>query len=47
MVGGDKGWLWQARGKAIRVISQLVPHLPGEHRYRVVFMRCDLRTPGA
>lgn len=47
MAGGDKSWLRHARGKAIKVISQFVPHLPGEHDYSVVFMRCDRRVPGA
>ena len=42
MSGGDKRWLFQARGKAIKVISQLVPCLPREHYYGVVFMCRDL-----
>lgn len=38
----DKGWLGEARGKAVKVISFLLPHLPPEHRYRVIFMNRDL-----
>ncbi|MCP4897799.1 MAG: sulfotransferase [bacterium] len=34
----DKQWLRDARGKAIKVISYLLPQLPGDLRYRVVFM---------
>ena len=38
----DKGWLGDARGKAIKVISHLLRELPDEHFYRVLFMRRDL-----
>ena len=38
----DKGWLEEARGKAVKVISFLLTHLPPEHRYRVIFMNRDL-----
>ncbi len=34
----DKAWLHQARGKALKVISYLLMHLPPDHRYKVVFM---------
>ena len=29
----------EAHGKAIKVISALLPHLPAKHRYKIVFMR--------
>jgi hypothetical protein len=29
----------QARGKAVKVVSALLGHLPPRHRYRIVFMR--------
>ena len=35
----DKSWLNQAEGKAIKVISQLLRELPGDFKYRVIFMR--------
>lgn len=35
---GDTGWLPQAEGKVVKVISALLEHLPGDYRYRVVFM---------
>lgn len=33
----DTAWLDKAGGKVVKVISQLVQDLPGEHEYRVVF----------
>lgn len=38
----DSGWIREARGKAIKVVSPLINHLPGDTRYKVVFMRRDL-----
>ncbi|HVY44509.1 MAG TPA: hypothetical protein VHB21_01470 [Minicystis sp.] len=35
----DTGWLDGAKGKVVKVISQLLYDLPTEHTYRVVFMR--------
>jgi len=40
--GEDTAWLETARGKAIKVISFLLPHLPTRHNYRVVFMHRDM-----
>jgi len=34
----DSGWLAEAEGKAIKVISMLLYDLPPRHTYRVVFM---------
>lgn len=39
----DATWLPQARGKAIKIISQLLPTLPPDVPYRVLFMRRELR----
>lgn len=36
---GDTAWLPEARGKAVKVISALLKYLPGDYRYRVIFMR--------
>jgi hypothetical protein len=36
---GDTAWLETAQGKAIKVISALLEHLPQEFHYKVVFMR--------
>ena len=38
----DKGWLTEARGKGIKVISFLLKSLPPGFNYRVVFIRRDL-----
>ena len=38
----DKGWLVDARGKGIKVISYLLKSLPGHFNYRVVFIRRDI-----
>lgn len=39
---GDTAWLEHARGKAVKVISQLLPHLPETHHYKIIFVRRDL-----
>ena len=38
----DSGWLAEAEGKAIKVISMLLYDLPPGHEYRVVFMERDM-----
>jgi hypothetical protein len=40
--GGDAGWLADARGKAVKIISALLPHLPERFNYQVLFMHRDL-----
>ncbi|HHQ48209.1 MAG TPA: sulfotransferase family protein [Acidobacteria bacterium] len=40
--GGDRSWLHEARGKAVKIISYLLQYLPGDLRYRVIFMSRDL-----
>jgi hypothetical protein len=35
---GDQAWLTHAAGKAVKVVSPLLEHLPPEHVYRVLFM---------
>lgn len=35
---GDTAWLLEAEGKAVKVISALLPYLPPAYRYRVIFM---------
>ncbi|HVX12408.1 MAG TPA: sulfotransferase [Pirellulales bacterium] len=37
----DKSWLPATRGKAFKMVSQLLYHLPASERYRVVFMERD------
>ena len=38
----DASWLPQARGKAVKLVSQLLYDLPAGEQYRVVFMERDL-----
>ena len=38
----DRAWLRTARGKAIKIISFLLPYLPEDNRYQVIFMHRDL-----
>jgi hypothetical protein len=38
----DKRWVREGRGRAIKVVSSLLEHLPGDNDYRVVFMHRDL-----
>jgi len=35
----DKEWLEDARGRAVKLISALLKHLPSTHNYKVIFMR--------
>ncbi len=37
----DKAWLLDARGHAVKIVAQLLPHLPSDQSYRVVFMDRD------
>jgi hypothetical protein len=41
--GGSTGWLREARGKAVKIISFLLPYLPDENRYKILFMHRDLK----
>ena len=36
---GDTAWLADAEGKAVKVISALLEHLPTDYTYRVLFMQ--------
>ncbi len=38
-IENDKAWLPEAQGKVVKMISELLKHLPGDYQYRVVFMR--------
>jgi tetratricopeptide (TPR) repeat protein len=39
----DKSWLNQTVGKAVKIISQLLFHLPEYHQYKVIFMTRNLK----
>ena len=36
---GDTGWVPQAQGKVVKVISALLKHLPPSYNYQVIFLR--------
>ena len=36
---GDTAWLADAQGQAVKVISALLPHLPPQYPYQVIFVR--------
>lgn len=38
----ERSWLTQAAGKAVKVVHLLLPHLPADRAYRVIFMQRDL-----
>jgi hypothetical protein len=38
----DKSWLPGVRGKAVKMVSQLLYDLPASERYRILFMERDL-----
>lgn len=39
---GDKAWVADAQGKSVKVISQLLRHLPDDYEYKVIFMRRNM-----
>ena len=39
---GNHAWLEEAKGRAVKVISELVLHLPSDYNYRIIFMNRDL-----
>jgi hypothetical protein len=41
--GADLRWLDEAKGKAVKLVSPLLEHLPSRYNYRVIFMQRDLR----
>ena len=38
----DLSWLSDARGRAVKLVSPLLEHLPSRHDYRIIFMQRDL-----
>ena len=38
----DCSWFPEAKGKAVKIIAQLIPFLPSQFRYRVIFMERDI-----
>ncbi len=38
----DRAWLPEAKGKAVKIIAQLIPFLPAQFSYRVIFIERDI-----
>ena len=38
----DRTWLPEAKGKAVKIIAQLIPFLPPQFSYRVIFMERNI-----
>lgn len=38
----NKAWLPEANGKTVKIIAQLIPYLPLNYRYKIIFMERDL-----
>jgi hypothetical protein len=39
LINGEHSWLARSNGKAVKVISTLLPYLPDGYHYRIIFMR--------
>jgi hypothetical protein len=39
LMKGEHSWLASSNGKAVKVISTLLPYLPDGYHYRIIFMR--------
>jgi len=42
MKSGDNQWISSCRGKAVKIVSPLLQHLPSGHEYRIVLMRRNI-----
>lgn len=40
---GDQAWLTEAEGKAVKIIAALLPYLPTDFEYRIIFMQRAMR----
>ncbi|HSJ55892.1 MAG TPA: sulfotransferase family protein, partial [Anaerolineae bacterium] len=38
----DREWLPEACGKAVKMVSALLKHLPADYYYKVIFMRREM-----
>jgi len=38
----DQSWVREAEGKVVKIISQLLHHLPSDRAYKIVFMRREM-----
>jgi len=42
-LASDRSWIPKARGRVVKIVAQLLPYLPDDEHYRVIFMHRDLR----
>lgn len=42
LINGENSWLSKSNGKAVKVISTLLPYLPDGYYYRIIFMRREM-----
>lgn len=42
-LGRDRSWVPGVRGKCVKIMAQLLPMLPRDQKYRIIFMDRDLR----
>ncbi|MEW6403832.1 MAG: sulfotransferase family protein [Chloroflexota bacterium] len=42
LIHGEHSWLARSNGKAVKVISTLLPYLPDGYHYRIIFMRREI-----
>jgi tetratricopeptide (TPR) repeat protein len=38
----DTSWVQHARGKVVKIVAQLLPHLPANEHYQIIFMEREL-----
>ena len=38
----DKSFLGEIQGKVVKIIAQLIPHLPSDFKYKIIFMERDI-----
>jgi hypothetical protein len=43
MLDGNVAWLASARGKAVKIISALLEHLPSNYSYKIIFLERDIQ----
>lgn len=41
-ISKDSSWLYDCRSKAFKMVSELLYHLPGSEKYKIVFMNRDI-----
>lgn len=42
LIQRDKSWLPRAKGKVVKIISELLKNLPPDYQYKAIFMRRNL-----